>query len=100
MMTVDRCVFQKFSRFGVSVKFLLGQEPVIFAFNFAGAPGARCARNRISELRCLAECVNQGRFSSSRRRRKNEKNSGAIESATQGSGFVRGFSRARPCKPR
>ena len=52
----------------------LGQKVIIFAIDFAGARRASCAGNGINEIRRLAECITERRFSRAGWSRDDEKN--------------------------
>src|SRR5690349_21649960 len=99
-MSVDGGVFEKFVGLRARLEFLFRQKSVVFAFNFASAGWASCARNGVNELRSLPQRVDECRFSGAGWRRKDKQDSGSRESVTQGFEFARGFFRVRLCKGR
>jgi len=99
-MAMNRRVLQKFPGFGASIEFLFGQEPVVFAFDFACPRGPGRARGRVNEFRCLSQGIDERRFAGTGWRGKDEQNSVTAEAATQDFEFVRGFFPTPLCKRR
>src|SRR5436853_3102277 len=99
-MTVDLRMLQKFSGSHARREFLFRQELIILAFRFACSCWPRGARDRVNELGCFSQSIDERRFAGARWRGNDEKNSVTAKAATQGFEFVRGFFPAPLCKRR
>ena len=83
-----------------SAKIGIGQELIIFTFNFSGARRAGCARHRIDKVRCLAKRFDERGLTGAGWRGDDEENAVTGELLTQGFEFAREFFPIRPCRQR